>query len=138
MRQADELYKPQPKYDHTLICMWIKYICMYVPCPSASELLFPALALTSASCGRDIKFPSSSRSKSLPLQLQFPGDCSGTRLLNHQSEHRGKGPCSQQSLSSFTEEVLLSLTYLGQLYFLCNFTILGKKILSQQMFMDLC
>lgn len=56
-------------------------LCLYVPCPCASELLFPALALTSASCWRDIKFPS------FFFQKQIPPTSApvSRRLLRHQT-----------------------------------------------------
>lgn len=77
---------------------------------------------------------SSSRSKSLLLQLQFPGDCSGTRLLNHLSEHRRKSPCSQQSLISFTDEVLLLLTSLSFSSFLILLSLAKKLPLTADVY----
>lgn len=56
------------------------YVCMYVPCP-ASQLLFPALAITSVPCRRDIKFPSFFFQKQIPLTLAPVS----RRLLRHQT-----------------------------------------------------
>lgn len=134
MQWADEL----ASYLNLNIHKWVypdwyvKYVCTYA--------CMYALVLPSASCRRDIKFPSFFFQKQIP-----PSSASVSRgLLRHQTAE--PSIWTQKEKSLFPEELnfiyrwsAASLDFFGVALLPSQFYYLWQKnSLSQQMFMDLC